>query len=211
VPVDVAGLLGCAVTTGVGAVLTTAGVRPGESVVVIGLGGVGLSAVAGARIAGAAPIVAVDRVPEKLALATEFGATETVLAGPEVRGRVRALTEGRGADHVFDCVGLAATIKDGWRMLRRGGTVTVVGIGARSEVVEFSSLELYHFARRIQPCVNGSLDADRDLPRYFDQLRDGSLDLRAMVSRVIGLDGVAAGFDDLAKGLVARVLVRPNG
>jgi S-(hydroxymethyl)glutathione dehydrogenase/alcohol dehydrogenase len=210
VSLDHAGLLGCAVTTGVGAVRTTAGVRAGESVVVVGLGGVGLSAVAGARLVGAAPIIAVDRVAQKLAMATEFGATHALLAGPDVRSVVRELTSGRGADHVIDCVGLAATIKDGWRLLRRGGTVTLVGIGAKTEVVEFSSLELYHFARRIVPCVNGSLDARRDLPWYFERLRDGSLDVAAMVSRTVGLDGVAAGFYDLANGLVARVLVRPN-
>ncbi|HEX4700567.1 MAG TPA: zinc-binding dehydrogenase [Pseudonocardiaceae bacterium] len=210
IPLDLAALLGCAVTTGVGAVLTTAGVRAGESVVVIGLGGVGLAAVSGARIAGAGPIVAVDTVADKLALAKAFGATDPMLAGREVRDRVRELTDGRGADHVFDCVGLAATIKDGWRLARRGGTVTVVGIGSRAEVVEFSSLELFHFARRIVPCVTGSLDARRDLPGYFDRVRAGTLDLRAMVSREVGLAGVQAGFDDLAAGRVVRVLVHPD-
>jgi S-(hydroxymethyl)glutathione dehydrogenase/alcohol dehydrogenase len=210
IPLELAALLGCAVTTGVGAVLTTAGVRPGESVVVVGLGGVGLSAVAGARIAGAGPIIAVDRVPEKLALATAFGATDTVTAGPDMRAAVRELTGGRGADHVVDCVGLAATIKESWKTARRGGSVTVVGIGSRSEVVEFSSLELFAFARTIRPCVNGSLDAERDLPGYFDHVRSGALDLRAMVSREIGLDGIDAGFADLAEGRVARVLVRPH-
>jgi S-(hydroxymethyl)glutathione dehydrogenase/alcohol dehydrogenase len=210
IPLDLAALLGCAVTTGVGAVLTTAGVRPGESAVVVGLGGVGLAAVAGARIAGAGPIVAVDTVSEKLALAGTFGATHTLAAGRSVRDEVRALTDGRGADHVFDCVGLATTIKDSWRLARRGGTVTVVGIGAKSEVVEFSSLELFHFARRILPCMNGSLDARRDLPGYFDRVRGGALDLRAMVSREIGLSGVQQGFDDLAAGRVVRVVVHPD-
>jgi S-(hydroxymethyl)glutathione dehydrogenase/alcohol dehydrogenase len=209
IPVDLAALLGCAVTTGVGAVLATAGVRAGESVVVVGLGGVGLSAVAGARIAGATTIVAVDRVPEKLDLATTFGATDTVLAGPQVRSTVKELTDGRGVDHVFDCVGLAATMKDSWKLARRGGALTVVGIGRRDDVMEFSPLELFAFARRILPCVNGSLDAQRDLPGYFDHVRSGDLDLRAMVSREVGLDGIADGFADLAAGRVARVLVRP--
>jgi S-(hydroxymethyl)glutathione dehydrogenase/alcohol dehydrogenase len=209
IPLELAALLGCAVTTGVGAVRTTAGVRPGESVVVVGLGGVGLSAVAGARIAGATTIVAVDRVPEKLALATRFGATHPVAAGPDVRTTVKKATDGRGADHVFDCVGIAATLKDSWKLARRGGALTIVGIGARSDTVEFSALELFHFARRILPCMNGSLDAVRDLPGYFDHVRSGDLDLRAMVSRETGLDGISDGFDDLAAGRVARVLVRP--
>ena len=210
IPLAEAALLGCAVTTGVGAVRTTASVREGESVVVIGLGGVGLSAVQGARMAGANPIIAVDRVPEKLELARRFGATAALEAGPDVRKQVRDLTEGRGADHVFDCVGLASTIKDGWKMARRGGALTIVGIGGKTEVVDFSSLELFYFARRVIPCVNGSLDALRDLPAYFDQIRDGSLDLKSLVSRETDLDGVADGFRDLARGTVARVLVRPH-
>jgi S-(hydroxymethyl)glutathione dehydrogenase / alcohol dehydrogenase len=209
IPLDLAALLGCAVTTGVGAVLTTAGVRPGESVVVVGLGGVGLSAVAGAAIAGAEPIIAVDRVAEKLDLAMAFGASNAVAVDADVRAAVRELTGGRGADHVFDCVGVAATIKNSWKLARRGGTLTVVGIGGKSDVVEFTALEIFYFARRILPCVNGSLDAARDLPGYFDHVRSGRLDLRAMVSRETGLDGIADGFEDLAAGRVARVLVRP--
>lgn len=210
IPLDLAALLGCAVTTGVGAVLTTAGVREGESVAVIGLGGVGLAAVQGARIAGASPIIAVDRVTDKFELATSLGATHTVLADASQNKRIRELTGGRGPDHVLDCVGLAATIKNSWKAARRGGTLTVVGIGGRTEVVEFSSLELFHFARRILPCYNGSLDAVRDLPGLLDHVRAGTLDLRSLVSRETGLDGVAAGFDDLASGRVARVLVHPN-
>jgi S-(hydroxymethyl)glutathione dehydrogenase/alcohol dehydrogenase len=209
IPLEPAALLGCAVTTGMGAVLTTAGVREGESVAVVGLGGVGLSAVAGARIAGAHPIVAIDRVPAKLDLAATLGATDTVEAGPGVRDAVAAVTGGRGADHVFDCVGLAATLRDSWRLARRGGAVVVVGIGRRDDKTEFSPLELFAFARRILPCVNGSLDAERDLPGYFDHVRSGALDLRAMVSGEVGLDGIAGGFADLAEGTVARVLVRP--
>lgn len=209
IPLDLAALLGCAVTTGVGAVLTTAGVTSGQSVVVVGLGGVGLSAVAGARIAGATTIVAVDRVPEKLELAATFGATHPVQAGPDVRATVRQATDGRGADHVFDCVGIAATLRDSWKLARRGGALTIVGIGSAADTVEFSALELFHFARRILPCMNGSLDAVRDLPGYFDHVRTGALDLRAMVSRETGLDGISDGFDDLAAGRVARVLVRP--
>ena len=210
IPLDLAALLGCAITTGVGAVRSTAGVRSGESVVVVGLGGVGLAAVQGARIAGADPIVAVDRLPAKLALARELGATHAFEAGPDVRKTVRELTGGRGADHVIDCVGLAATIKESWKTARRGGAVTLVGIGGRTEVAEFSSLELFAFARRILPSVNGSLDVHRDLPGYFEDVRSGRLDLKSLVTREVGLDGVAEGFADLAAGTVVRVLVRPS-
>ncbi|HEX3790941.1 MAG TPA: zinc-binding dehydrogenase [Pseudonocardiaceae bacterium] len=210
VPLDLVALLGCAVTTGVGAVRHTAQVRPGESVAVVGLGGVGLAAVQGARIAGAERIIAVDPAQAKLDLARKLGATDTLAAGPNLPAEVRGLTDGRGADHVFDCVGLASTIRQSWKATRRGGAVTLVGIGGRTEVVEFSSIELFSFARRILPCVNGSLDADRDLPEYFEQVRSGELDLASLVSREIDLTGVAAGFEDLAGGRVARVLVRPN-
>ncbi|HEY1571904.1 MAG TPA: alcohol dehydrogenase catalytic domain-containing protein [Pseudonocardiaceae bacterium] len=209
IPLELAALLGCAITTGVGAVLRTAGVRAGESVVVVGLGGVGLSAVAGAKLAGADPIIAVDRVPEKLTLATTFGATHPLAAGPEVGAAVRDLTGGRGADHVFECVGLASTVKESWGLARRGGALTIVGIGRRDDMMQFSPLELFAFARRILPCMNGSLDAQRDLPGYLEHVRSGRLDLRAMVSREVGLDGIDAGFADLAAGTVARVLVRP--
>jgi len=209
-PLDLAALLGCAVTTGVGAVRRTAAVREGQSVVVLGLGGVGLSAVQGARLAGADPIIAIDRVAEKLSLAEKLGATHTLLAGDEARREVRALTGGRGADHVLDCVGLAGTIRDGYGMARRGGTVTLVGIGGKTETVQFSAIELFYFARRIVPCVAGSLDPDRDLPSFIEWVRDGRLDLRALVSRETDLDGVEAGFADMAAGTVARVLVRPT-
>lgn len=209
VPLELAALLGCAVTTGVGAVLTTAGVQKGDTVAVVGLGGVGLSCVVGAKLAGASAVVAIDRLPEKFELARHFGATHTVQPGDEARDTVKELTEGRGVDHVFDCVGISATLKDAWKLARRGGDLTIVGIGSRKEMIEFNALELWAFGRSIIPCMNGSLDADRDLPSYFDHVRSGELDLRAMVSREIGLDGITEGFEDLAAGRVARVLVRP--
>ena len=209
-PLDLSALLGCAVTTGVGAVTATAGVRNGQSVAVFGLGGVGLAAVQGARIAGADPIIAVDRVPKKLPLAERMGATHTEQAGPDARKRVRELTGGRGADHVLDCVGIADTIKESWKTARRGGTVTLVGISGKDDKVEFSGLELYHFARSIVPCVNGSLDPHRDLPGYVDHVRSGQLDLAALVSKEVDLAGVPAALDELAAGTVARVLVRPH-
>lgn len=210
-PLDLSALLGCAVTTGVGAVTTTAGVRSGQSVAVVGLGGVGLSAVQGARIAGADPIVAVDRMPDKLQLAERMGATHTELAGPDTRTRIRELTGGRGADHVLDCVGQAETIKESWKTARRGGTLTLVGISGKEDTVEFSGLELYHFARTILPCVNGSLNPRRDLPGYVADVRSGRLDLAALISKEVDLAGVPAALEELAAGEVARVLVRPHG
>ncbi|WP_246074609.1 zinc-binding dehydrogenase [Nonomuraea terrae] len=168
------------------------------------------AAVQGARPAGAGSIIAVDREAGTFDLARSLGAIETLEAGPDVRKRVRALTGGRGADHALDCVGLAATIRDAYGMTRRGGRVTIVGIGGKDQKVEFSALELFHFARTITGCVAGSLDPDRDLPRLYEHAVDGTVDLASLISRETDLHGIDAAFDDMAAGRVARVLVRPD-
>ncbi|HEX7744327.1 MAG TPA: alcohol dehydrogenase catalytic domain-containing protein, partial [Micromonosporaceae bacterium] len=129
-PFESAALLGCAVLTGVGAVRRTAAVAPGDSVAVIGLGGVGLSVVSAARAAGADPVLAIDVSSAKAALATAAGATHFLLPDDSVNRAVRALTGGRGVDHAFECVGRSTTIRTAWRATRRGGQVIVVGMGA---------------------------------------------------------------------------------
>jgi S-(hydroxymethyl)glutathione dehydrogenase/alcohol dehydrogenase len=214
VPGDVdteqAALLGCAVTTGVGAVTTTAAVAPGASVVVLGLGGVGLSAVQGARLSCAGTVIAVDRNPDKAALATKVGADHFVPADDGMRRAIRALNGGQGVDYAFDCVGSARTIRDAWSMTRRGGTTCVVGIGGNDDRVTFSALELFHFARTLTGCVAGSLDARRDLPRYFDHVRAGRLDLPAMVTGHGGLADVEPALADMAAGNGIRTLIAPE-
>lgn len=205
-----AALLGCAVTTGVGAATKTAPVAPGSSVVVVGLGGVGLSVVQGARLAGATTIIAIDRNAEKEEHATVAGATHFLVADDTTRKTVRSLTGGRGADSSFDCVGSARTIRDVWSMTRRGGAVTVVGIGGKDEAVEFSALELFHFARTLRGCVGGSTDAVADMPRYFDWVRGGELDLRGLVTGHGRLTDVNQALDDLAAGRGVRTLLDPT-
>jgi S-(hydroxymethyl)glutathione dehydrogenase/alcohol dehydrogenase len=207
VPLEHAALLGCAVLTGVGAVRNTARVQPGESVVVVGVGGVGLSVVQGARITGAATIVAVDRSAEKLELAGRCGADTTMVSGDDLVKQVRRHTAGRGADHVFDCVGTAATIRTSWSLSRRGGHVTIVGIGAKDDMVSFSALELFHFARTISGCVYGSMDPDRDIPFLLEQARTGALDLGALITKRITLADVDAAFAEMESGVGARSLV----
>jgi S-(hydroxymethyl)glutathione dehydrogenase/alcohol dehydrogenase len=206
-----AALLGCAVTTGVGAVTTTAQVAAGSSVLVIGLGGVGLSAVQGARLAGAARIVAVDRNPDKAELARMVGATDFVPADEQTKKAVRRLTDGRGADFAFDCVGSSRTIRDMWSMTRRGGSCTVVGVGGKDDMVSFSALELFHFARTLHGCVAGSLDATTDLPRYFDLVRSGELDLRPLVTGHGGLADIDRAFAEMAAGQGIRTIITPAG
>lgn len=207
VPMDQAALLGCAVMTGWGAVANTAGVRPGQSAVVIGLGGVGLSVIQALRIVGATTIIAVDRSEEKLALARSMGATDTLLSDETTVKAVRGLTGRRGADHAFDCVGAPATIRTAWSASRRGGNVTVVGIGSKDEQVAFTPLELFHFGRTLRGCVYGSMDPARDVPVLIEHLRTGALDLTALISNRIGLDGIDAAFAEMDAGVGARSVV----
>jgi S-(hydroxymethyl)glutathione dehydrogenase / alcohol dehydrogenase len=207
VPAVEAALLGCAVLTGIGAVRNAAKVRPGQSVVVFGLGGVGLCAVQGARIAGAARIIGVDPAPDKADLARRLGATEVIEPGPDVAKRVRALCDGRGADHAIECVGRAETIRAAWSSTRRGGHTTVVGLGSTADRLEFNALEVAHFARTLAGCMYGSSDPSADIPVLLECYRTGDLDLRTMVTGQVGLDGVGDALTRLAAGAGARSVV----
>jgi len=207
VPFEVAALVGCAVTTGFGAVVNTARVRPGDSVVVIGCGGVGLSIVQGARYAGAATIVAVDLNAEKRALAKDLGATDTVDGADDVEAAVRGLTQGRGADHAFEAIGRGATIRTAYRVTRRGGNVVVVGAGRHDDKVEFSALELFFQARSLVGCVYGSADVARDFPRILGLYSAGELDLDRLITGRIPLDGVNDALSAMEAGEGARNVV----
>lgn len=212
VPLDVAALVGCAVTTGVGAVLNTARVQAGETVAVVGCGGVGLSAVQGAVVAGASTIVAVDLSPARLALAESMGATGTVAAGEtDAVEAVKALTDGIGVDHAFEVVGRPDTIRHAYDMTRRGGTITVVGVGTPDDEVRFTAMELMLTGRRILGCVFGSADPDRDFPRFLDLHRAGRLHLDALVTDRIGLDQVNDAFAAMQAGEGARSVVVFDG
>jgi S-(hydroxymethyl)glutathione dehydrogenase/alcohol dehydrogenase len=195
--------------TGVGAVLNTAKVREGQSVLVVGLGGVGLSVVQGARLAGAGQVIVVDRSPDKLALAQTMGATDALEAGGELSKQVRGLTERRGVDHGFDCVGLAETIRATWGSTRRGGMTTIVGIGGKEQQVTFTALELFHFARTITGCVYGSTNPMTDIPKLLGYAAEGRLDLGGLISSTIGLEGIDGAFADMEKGVGARAVVVP--
>jgi S-(hydroxymethyl)glutathione dehydrogenase/alcohol dehydrogenase len=210
IPLAEAALLGCAVLTGVGAVRNAARVRPGESVVVIGLGGVGLAAVQGARLAGAEPIVAVDPEEGKAELARRLGATDFLTPGPDLARRVRAMLDGRGADHAIECVGRSESIRAAWSATRRGGRATVVGMGSTADLVSFNALEIGHFARTLAGCVYGNADPATDVPRLLDDYRDGRLDLAGLVTERIPLEGVQGAFDRLGTG-ARSVIVFPDG
>ncbi|AEB44648.1 zinc-binding dehydrogenase [Micromonospora maris] len=207
-PFPTAALLGCAVLTGVGAIRRTAAVRPGDSVAVIGLGGVGLSAVAAARAAGAATVIAVDVSPAKADLAHAAGATDFLLADDTLSRAVRTLTGGRGVDHAVECVGRAATIRTAWRATRRGGQVIVVGMGGKDDIVGLSALEIFHSARTLRSSVYGSSDPDRDLPELARSVLDGSFDLDFLVSDRITLDEAPEALARMARGEGARTVVQ---
>jgi S-(hydroxymethyl)glutathione dehydrogenase/alcohol dehydrogenase len=207
-PLDHAALLGCAVITGVGAVLHTAAVRPGESVLVIGCGGVGLAAIQGARLAGAARIIAADRVAAQLPAATANGATDTVDAGTaDLAAAVRDLTGGEGVDHAIEVVGKPVTIRAAYDVTRRGGRVTVVGAAGIEETVTLPALSLMAEGKTIVGSVYGASDPARDIPAFAELALRGRLDLEALVTRRIDVDDVEAAFTDMAAGRGARSVV----
>jgi S-(hydroxymethyl)glutathione dehydrogenase/alcohol dehydrogenase len=185
-PLDLAALVGCGVVTGTGAVLRSAKVPAGASVAVIGCGGVGLAAIQAARLSGATPIVAIDRVAAKLALARACGATEVVDGSKvDAPGAVREVTGGRGADFTFEVVGRADTIRLAYDCARRGGTVTVVGAGGFDDLVTFSAMELMVDAKTIRGTVYGDTDPARDVREAIRLHRSGALDLTALVTERI--------------------------
>lgn len=210
VPYDVAALVGCGVMTGVGAVINTAAVRPGETVVIIGCGGVGIAAIQGARLAGAAVIVAVDLVESKHELALRFGATGAVTPDG-LSDLATELTGGEGFDYAFDVVATPRTLRTAWTAVRRGGTVVVVGAGRADQTVEFSPFELLFEGKRIIPSFYGSADARRDYGRLLDLWRAGRLDLAGMISYRLRLDDVGDALAALGRGDVIRQVIVHDG
>lgn len=203
-----AALFSCAVLTGVGAVVNTARVEPGTSVAVFGLGGVGLSAIMGARLAGAWPILAVDRVASKLELARELGATDVVDArADDPSEAVRELTGG-GAYHSFECVGSAAALRQAYEATRRGGTTITVGLPNPEDNFSVPAVQIVAEERTIKGSFMGSSVPRRDIPPFIALYQAGRLPVDRLVSRIITLDDIEPAFDRLAAGDVARQLIR---
>jgi S-(hydroxymethyl)glutathione dehydrogenase/alcohol dehydrogenase len=201
-------LLGCAVTTGVSAVLNTARVEPGSSVVVVGCGGVGQSVIQGARIAGAARIVAVDPVESKRAAALVLGATDTIdPTAQDPATVVRSLTGGRGADYAFEAIGRDATLRQAFASSRRGGTVVAVGVHEIHTDIAVSSYHLVLEERRLLGTVYGNAQVRREIPRLLELAADGRLDLASMVTRTIALDDVNDALRALEAGEVIRSVI----
>lgn len=208
-PMDRAALIGCGVMTGMGAVFHTAKVEPGATVAVIGCGGIGLSAINGAAIAGASRIIAVDMVPSKLELARKFGATDVVNAKEkDAVGEVKELTGG-GVHYSFEAIGLKATAEQAFNMLRNGGTATVIGMIPPGQMVSIHGME-FLFEKKIQGSMMGSNRFRVDMPRFVDYYLQGRLHLDDMVSRRIKLEDINDAFAALGTGEVARSVIMFN-
>lgn len=206
IPLDRAALVGCAVTTGVGAALNTARVTPGSSVAVFGAGGVGISVIQGARIAGARQIIAVDLLDEKLETARKFGATDTI--NPEAADPVKTIKKmtGGGAEFAFEAVGVPKLLEQAFYCLAPHGTAVLVGA---IPVGESISVVAGHFflEKRILGCMMGSNRFTLDAPRYLELYRQGRLDLDSMVSRHEPLDRVGEAFRAMEAGEVTRTVL----
>lgn len=206
-PLDRAALIGCGVTTGLGAAINTAQVGPGETVVVIGCGGVGLSIIQGCRIAGANRIIAVDALPWKLELARKVGATDTV-NGKETDAvaAVHELTSG-GVDYAFEAIGLKHTVEQAYAMARRGGTAVMVGVVPAGTNVEFPGLDMVLSQKRVIGSMMGSNRFRIDMPRYVEFYMSGRLKLDEMISERFALDEINVAIQKLRDGEVARGVI----
>ncbi len=207
VPFDVAALIGCAVTTGVGAVLNTAKVEAGSSVAVFGVGGVGLSMILGAKHVGASPIIAVDIVAEKLETALQLGATHGIASDSNVAEEIQSLTGGRGADYAFEAIGIPAVQELCFESVRPGGTVVLAGIARSDQQLAFSSAKLTRQEKTIMGCYYGTSDPARDFPAYAKLFQAGKLELDRLVSKRYRLEQIGEAYEDLLSGSIARGVI----
>jgi alcohol dehydrogenase len=208
-PLEEAALFGCAVLTGVGAVVNTARVMPGSSVAVVGLGGVGLNALLGARLAGAEQIVAVDLLDDKLALARQLGATHSVnAADADAVAQVREATGG-GVDYAFEMAGSVKAMDLAYRVTRRGGTTVTAGLSHPDHRFEVQHVSLVAEERTVKGSYIGSCVPLRDVPRYVALYRQGRLPVDRLMSERLNLEQINEGFDRLADGHTVRQIVTP--
>jgi Zn-dependent alcohol dehydrogenase len=213
-PLVPAALIACGVATGYGAVVYTAKVEVGATVAVIGCGGVGLNVIQTARLVGAGKVIAIDTLDNKLQLAREFGATDTILARgaggsgdkgtPDVVARIRELTGGFGADYAFEAVGSARAIRQAYDMARKGGAAIVVGVAPEEAEVTIPAADVMRTGKRLLGCAAGGVRPQFDFPRIVDLWRSGRFKLDELVSRRYPLEDVNEAFRAMVAGEVAR-------
>ena len=205
---DVASLISCGVITGVGAVINTADVRPGDKVAVIGAGGVGLNAIQGASIAGASTIIAIDLLTEKLEAAKEFGATHGIAANePKVAEQVKALTNGRGVDYVFVTVGAPAAFQSAPELLVKGGAMVIVGMPPVGTILNYEPIDMADRSTRYLGSSMGQANVARDIPWLIDLYKQGRLKLDELITRRWSFDQINEAMDDTKKGLARRNVI----
>jgi len=207
VPLPVAALIGCAVTTGVGAIINTAQMRPGSSVAVFGAGGVGLSAVLGARLAGAGRIIVVDQVEAKRDLALAFGATDFVMAGSDAIDAIRALTHGRGADYTVEAVGVPAVQEACLEAARPGGMIVLAGLAPMGSSTNLPGAAITRQEKTVKGSYYGSANPARDFPFLAELYLQGRLDLDLLITRTYRLDEINEAYAQMLAGEVARGVI----
>ncbi|WP_370412372.1 Zn-dependent alcohol dehydrogenase [Streptomyces fradiae] len=206
VPFDIAALIGCGVTTGLGAAINTAKVEAGSSVAVIGCGGVGISAIQGAKLQGAAQIVAVDPVESRREAALRFGATEAVAPDALADAKQR-ITGGEGFDYVFEVVGKSVTARTAYETTRRGGTLCVVGAGALDDFLQLNMFELFFDEKRILPSMYGGGDVLRSYERAIALWRAGRIDLASLITHRVPLAGINEALEQMRTGAALRTCI----
>lgn len=209
VPFAIAALVGCAVATGVGAVIYTAAVRPGQSVAVWGCGGVGLNVLQGAALAGAYPIIAIDNNPTKLEMTGRFGATHTLPAGTQAIEAIQQLTAGRGADHLFEVTGLPAVQEQAMEAVRPGGTLTLVGLSPMGSPTNLPGAIIVRRELTIKGSYYGSVSPGRDFPLLLNLYKAGRLKLDALVSQSYPLTQLNEAYAAMLTGSLARGVILP--
>ncbi|MFF7215980.1 Zn-dependent alcohol dehydrogenase [Streptomyces sp. NPDC008238] len=205
-PYEIAALIGCGVTTGIGAALNTARVTPGSSVAVIGCGGVGISVIQGARASGASEIIAVDPVQTRRDAALRLGATDAV-APEELADAKARITGGEGFDYVFEVVGRSATARTAYDTTRRGGTLCVVGAGAMDDLLQVNMFELFFDEKRILPSLYGGGDVLRSYDRVIRLWRSGRVDLEGLITHRVRLDQINEAVDQMRSGEALRTCI----
>lgn len=207
IDLSVAALFGCALLTGAGAVINTAGVEPGASVAVFGLGGVGMATILGARIAGANPIIAVDPVESKHAIALEHGATHALVPGDDTADEIRAITGG-GADYAFEAVGSTKVLAAAYAATGRGGSTVAIGLPHPDHRLELPAVSIVAEERQILGSYMGSAVPVRDVTRMVNLYQADRLPVAGLLSATIRPDQINEGFDEMEAGHVMRQVVR---
>lgn len=202
-----AALVGCGVTTGVGAAIKTAEVKPGSTVAVFGCGGVGLNVIQGARIAGAAKIIAVDLSAEKMEMARAFGATDTVSPGGESFKEILDMTDGIGVDYAFEVVGNGKLVESCFKATRMNGMTVLVGVGRADDRFSFNAMIVPFTGKTIKGCMYGSANFKVDFPMYLELYQQNKLDLDGLVTRTYSIDEAPEAFADLESGKNARGVI----